>query len=384
MGLERQGFSVFRSALRPSGSALVEPFDFEESKKTTYCFNKTLAFHIMTFLSHMLIKPRRFMRAFRIALSMARVSNKGTLIHLAYLVEASSLLRIYKKNGIQHIHVHFGTNVTAIARLIHHLGGLSYSFTVHGPDEFDSAIAFDLHGKIKDAAFVIAISHFCSAQLKRWADFSDWDKIEIVHCSVGDDFFSEYSEITDDGPIGFACVGRLAPQKGQMILIKAFSELIKSGRDAHLTLVGDGELRKNIEEKIRTEQIENKISITGYVSEKEVRRHIKSSIALVMPSFAEGLPMVIMEAYAVGRPVISTFIAAIPELVKPRESGWLVPASDVAGLTNALIEVFDSDIKVLNDFAKAGKEITFRSHRTETEVASLATLFHKYIVDIKA
>src|SRR5690606_18965936 len=107
------------------------------------------------------------------------------------------------------------------------------------------------------------------------------------------------------------CIGRLTPQKGQLLLVDAIKRLADEGVDAKLVLAGDGEMRLEIERRITQAGVQDRVQITGWVDEAAVRQHLRAARALVMSSFAEGLPVVIMEAMAMGRPVIATTIAGI-------------------------------------------------------------------------
>jgi colanic acid/amylovoran biosynthesis glycosyltransferase len=372
--IERRGHEVLRLAIRKSGAPLVDPIDMEESAKTNYCVSYPLVFHLMAACSAFFSHPLKFLDAFFLTLALGSRGEKGLLKHLAYLAEACTFFAIMRKHSIQHVHAHFGTNVATIARLIARIGGPTYSFTVHGPAEFDSPAGIDLAGKVADAAFVVAISDFCSAQLRRWCAIPDWSKIKIVHCTVGGDFFDSATRVNPESR-SFSCVGRLSPQKGQLVLVEAFSRIIKAGLDARLVFVGDGELRKEIEGKIASEGIGDRVLITGYVSEADVRKHISESRALVIPSFAEGLPMVIMEAFAIGRPVISTYVAGIPELVRPGENGWLVPAANTELLSAAMAESLRLPASRMDEMATNGRELTRLRHSTVTEGQRLEELF---------
>jgi glycosyltransferase involved in cell wall biosynthesis len=305
---------------------------------------------------------------------MGRRSDRGLLRHLAYFVEACFLLGVVRRQGVEHMHVHFGTNPTAVARLIRCLGGPRYSFTVHGPDEFDAPRQLDLAGKVADAAFVVAISDYGAAQLRRWVPLDHWPKIQVVHCTVGEDFFREARPI-DPASETLVCVGRLCPQKGHLVLIDALARLVSDGVDARLVLAGDGELRQIIEQRIRELDLLDRVEITGWIDEAEVRRRILAARALVLPSFAEGLPMVLMEALALGRPVISTYVAGIPELVRPGENGWLVPAGNVVQLAAALRSVLTTPADVLDAMAQAGRACVQERHSTVAEGARLERLF---------
>ena len=376
--IERRGHRILRLAIRRAETAPVDPLDLEEAAKTIHCLSLPLWTHIRSVLRTALFRPVLFVDALLLAVSMGLRSERGLFKHLAYLFEACTLLEILRQHSVQHVHVHFGTNSAAVARLIRRCGGPTYSFTVHGPTEFDSAIAFDLRGKIADATFVVAITDYCSAQLQRWSAPSDWRKIHVVHCAVGDDFFDAAEPIAPDSRT-LACVGRLTPQKGQLVLLDAFKELIFSEYDARLVFVGDGELRPHIEQKITEMGLTERVSITGYVSEAEVRQRIAASRALVLPSFAEGLPMVIMEAFAIGRPVVSTYVAGIPELVRNGENGWLVPAGNVAELVAALTGVLETSIERLSEMARSGRDLTYRNHRTVTEADRMENLLMDYV-----
>lgn len=375
--MERRGHGVVRLAIRASDALLADPVDQEEAGKTCHCLSLPIWRHGLALLRASLGRPKAFAKAMECAFAMGRRSQRGLIKHLAYLLEACTLLLILDEKKVDHVHVHFGTNATAVARLSRCLGGPSYSFTVHGPDEFDSAIGFDLNGKINDAAFVIAITDYCAAQLRRWCPPKQWDKIHIIHCTVGDDFFNSPRTPTPANNT-FCCVGRLAPQKGQLILIEALALLKQQGLEANLTLVGDGELRPLIEAKVKEYGLGARVTITGYVSEAEVRRHIEASRALALPSFAEGLPMVIMESFAMGRPVISTYIAGIPELVRNHENGWLVPAGNVEQLVTAMSEALAMPDNRLDEMAAVGHDLTYKHHRTSTEGAKLSQLFSRY------
>lgn len=375
--IEELGHSVLRLAIRRPAESLVDPLDQEEEARTIHCLAQSLWFHLVATFRVLVLRPRHFMDAFKVAITMGMRSDRSIFKHLAYLVEACTFLNIMRQYAIEHVHVHFGTNSATVARLMKRCGGPTYSFTVHGPTEFDSVVAFDLSGKIVDAAFVIAITDYCRAQLFRWSSPDEWKKIHIIRCNVGDDFFGPIEPIDLESKI-FVCVGRITPQKGQIILLEAFAQLVKKGYKTKLIFVGDGEIRALIEQKIIELGIQEHVIITGYVSEADVRKHIASSRALVLPSFAEGLPMVIMESFAVGRPVISTYVAGIPELVLPGENGWLVPAGNVEKLEQAMIDVLETPVEKLEEMATAGRELTYQNHRTVTEVDRLEKLLIRY------
>jgi glycosyltransferase involved in cell wall biosynthesis len=372
--LERTGDEVVRLAIRDSAGAIADPVDAEENERTFHCLACSPLRLLWDATVVKLRHPLRWMRAALMLWRMSRRSDRGVLRHIAYLIEAACLLRYVKRQGVEHLHVHFGTNAAAVARVMRVLGGPTYSFTVHGPDEFDAPIGFSLRGKIADAAFVVAITDYCAAQLRRWARLEDWDKISIVHCTVADEFFDEARPIDEDSR-SLVCVGRLSAQKGHLVLLDAVRALRDDGVDLQLVLAGDGELRDVIEQRIDELDLAGRVTITGWISEAEVRRHLLAARALVLPSFAEGLPVVIMEALALGRPVVATRITGIPELVRDGENGRLVTASNVRELTEALRWIMEAPVEQLDEMGRAGRQLARERHSVEGEVARLRALF---------
>jgi glycosyltransferase involved in cell wall biosynthesis len=171
------------------------------------------------------------------------------------------------------------------------------------------------------------------------------------------------------------CVGRLHEDKGQLLLIEAVRQLRSEGLACELVLVGDGPLRAQIQARIAHLRLEEYIRLAGSVSSAELFRHMQAARAVVVPSFAENLPSVIMEAFALGRPVIATSIGGIPELVEPGVCGWLVPASSVEGLANAIREVLDTRIETLERMGREGARRVSDRFRSSSAAERLARLF---------
>jgi colanic acid/amylovoran biosynthesis glycosyltransferase len=376
--LERRGHQVLRLAIRSSRGAIADAADQEEAQRTIVCLDMSKIRLLVEMMAVAARNPVRWLKALAMTWRMSRASDRGLLRHLAYLWEASALLRICERERIGHVHVHFGTNVTAVARLMRCLsnGNLTYSFTVHGPDEFDSPRAFSLGAKVADATLVCAISDFCAAQIKRWSDPRDWNKVQVVRCTVGSEFFERARPIHAMSRT-LLSIGRLTPQKGQLLLIEAMRRLVGSGVDAHLVLAGDGEMRVDIERAIAAAGLNNRVTITGWVDEATVREHLLAARALVQPSFAEGLPVVMMESLAMQRPVIATSIAGVPELIRAsghEANGWIIPAGNVDELVEAMREALAATPDRLNRMGTAGAMRVRERHYTPTQVDRLEEL----------
>lgn len=377
VALEELGHSVERYSVRPAG-AVVDPADVEEQTKTTYLLQQPVLRHVFCFAAVLLLSPVKFFQALSVALEMWRCSDRGFVRHMAYFVEAATMLRDLKKKNVEHLHAHFGKNAVDVARLVTKLGGPTYSMTIHGPGEFDGPRTFSLGAKVTDSLFTVAITSYATAQLRRWVDYRHWNKLNIIRCTINDDFLDAREELTEDTP-QFVCVGRLTAQKGQLLLIDAVANVIRSGTPIRLVLAGDGEMRDAIEERVRECGIEAHVEITGWIGEADVRKHLLESRAMVLPSFAEGLPVAIMEAFALGRPVIASTITGIPELVEHEKNGWLVTAGSVDSLTQAFHLALEAPLRQINEMGEEGQRRVRAQHHSMTEAMKLATLFEEHL-----
>ncbi|MFT3978304.1 MAG: glycosyltransferase, partial [Sphingomonas bacterium] len=236
-----------------------------------------------------------------------------------------------------------------------------YSFTVHGPDEFDDPRGLDLAGKVAESVACVAISSYGRSQLMRWSAFEDWGKIIVARCGIDESFAEPALARPAPAAPRLVCVARLSAQKGLPLLVEAAGRLKARGVDFHLTLVGDGEMRAGIETQIGAEGLGETIAITGWTAGDRVREELLAARAMILPSFAEGLPVVIMEALALGRPVIASRIAGTPELVD-EGCGWLVPAGDVDALVTAMEAALAATPETLDAMGAEGRRRVLAMH----------------------
>jgi glycosyltransferase involved in cell wall biosynthesis len=278
--------------------------------------------------------PGRYLRALGLAWSTRPAGMKAALYQLFYFAEAGVLADELRRRGIGHLHNHFADSSCTVAMLAAGISGLPYSFTMHGPTEFFAAEKWRLDEKIARARFVACISHFCRSQLMIWSAPDDWAKLRIVHCGITPEHYGHAAGRTPGKRLVF--VGRLAPVKGVPVLLDALARLRADDPEVTLTLVGDGAERGWIEARIAELGLADAVTITGYLGQAEVAAELAKADIFVLPSFAEGVPVVLMEAMATGLPVVTTRIAGIPELVEDGVSGRIVAPGDVAGLTDAI------------------------------------------------
>ncbi len=374
LALERQGFEIKRLALRGWSEDLVDDGDLRERERTHYVLRNGWRALPLAAIRMLFMRPVAVLRAIALAWRMSRKSDRAFVVHLIYAAEACRIAIWLRRDEVLHLHAHFGTNSAEVAMLVHVLGGPSWSFTVHGPEEFDKAQMIGLAEKIKACAFVIAVCSYGRSQLYRLVEYKLWPKVHIVHCGIEPDFYaSANNNICHTRRL--ICVGRLCSQKGQLLLMQAAQLLFAQGVEFEIVLAGDGEMRDEIEALIARYNLQRKVRITGWISSVQVRSELLSARALVLPSFGEGLPVVIMEAMALRRPVISTYVAGIPELVVPGESGWLVPSGDVEALARAMHACLDAPTDEIMRLGAAAQRRVVAEHEIDREAGKLARLF---------
>lgn len=374
LALERLGITVQRIALRGLTDELVDPSDIAERAKTQYVLDGSKLKMLSSVIRVLVSNPMQFFSALKLAIKTGLNADRPLAYHFICFIEACQLVVWMKAFSTQHVHAHFGSNSTEVVMLANALGGPPYSFTVHGPEEFDKPQALKLSEKIQRAAFVVAISSYGKSQLYRWISYEYWQKVKIIRCGIEQSFYDVAStQAPQKGRL--VCVGRLCEQKGQLLLLAACKNLKEKGFKFELVLAGDGEMRAEVERMIDIYGLNANVKITGWISSAQVRDEILASQAMVLPSFAEGLPVVIMEAMALKRPVISTFVAGIPELVINGQNGWLVPAGSVEALTNAIETLLLTPAQKLKEMSDSAYVAVKGMHDIDTEAAKLAALF---------
>lgn len=369
--LERQGLSIARYAIRHWDGALVDPADMQEQERTHYLLTGNLLELVFGFAKEIFTNPAGLTRAIGPWISLIKNAKGGIVRHIAYLMQAALLRQRVRADAITHVHVHFATNAAAVAMLARIMGGVRYSFTVHGPDELTDAPLLSFPAKIAHAEFVVAISHFCKSQIVRFSSIDAAKKTEIVHCGLEISSFECHPPKASQTLI---CVGRLCPQKGQVQIPCVVAALRAEFPDLRVELIGDGPSKSEIEAEINRFDVGDNVQILGWMENKQVRARLAASRGLLLPTFAEGLPVVIMEALALGRPAISTYIAGIPELLD-EGCGWIVPAGDEAALTLAIRALMNADDDKCATLGAEGRARIERDHDVDKEAAKLAARF---------
>lgn len=306
-------------------------------------------------------RPGAYLSTMRWAVSLSEGGARANLWQLFYFAEAILVWDECRSRGINHVHAHFANVASAVAMFAARFGrsdGLTWSFTMHGPTEFDDVTRFALAAKIRDAGFVACISDYCRSQLLRLVEPEFWAKLTVVRCGLR--FTDQLDSDVDDhtavgGPVRLLCVGRLVPDKGQRVLLEALAKLREEGQRIETTLVGDGPDREALEQASKRLGLEQSTVFAGALSHDRVQELYLRSDIFCLPSFAEGLPVVLMEAMSHGLPVVTTRIAGISELVQNAVSGAIVAPGRSDALAGAISELAD-DAVLRTRFGIAGRK----------------------------
>jgi colanic acid/amylovoran biosynthesis glycosyltransferase len=373
--LRQNGVDVVTCSIRQTGTKdHVGPEQLAAAART-FCVQSAAKSPLRLLASHcgeMLCSPKRYAAAAHLAWRLGWPGIKGRIWSLAYFLEAGVLARELRRRRVHHVHNHFGNSSCSVAAIAASMGGMTLSFTEHGPATFFEAPKWRLDLKVRQARFVACISEFARSQMMIFAHEEDWPKMKVVHCGIDPDLFQPRSHSNPARQVLF--VGRLAAVKGLPVLIDAWETIAAEFPDVVLKLVGDGPDRSRLEQRVRDLGLGTRVVFVGSQSQAEVRSHLRDSDILAMSSFAEGLPVVLMEAFAAGVPVVATRIAGVSELVEDHRNGRLVPPGNAELLAAALVDLL-SDAALRQRFGQAGRAKVEEEFNIGREAGKLIALF---------
>lgn len=367
--LRQKGIEVYTfSVRRPGDEHIVGPEQKTEREQTFYILPPNPITLVLSHLILLFTSPGRYLKALALAWSTNQPGLRGTLYQLFYFAEAGLLAQQIRAKQIQHLHNHIADSCCTVAMLAAELGGFTFSFTMHGPYIFFEPYRWRIDEKIKRSLFVICISHFCRSQGMLFAPTETWNRLHIVHCGVDPALFN----VVSHNQLGkrLLYVGRLSAAKGLPVLLESLAMLKSSHPEIFLTVVGDGEDRAELEQMTAGLELNDNVKFVGYKSQAEVREYMQETDVFVLPSFAEGVPVSLMEAMAAGVPVVTTQIAGVSELVENGVSGYIVPPGDVITLAER-IKILLTEPQLRTQFGAAGREKVEKEFNLNHEVARL-------------
>ena len=375
--MRAEGLDIYPVSVdRTRNLARMTAAEQQEARQTLILKETSLLTGLIALLAVFGRQPLGLLRMTVQAIVLCFKGPKKPLKALGYLAEAIILVAWLQKNQIEHIHEHFANPTAVVALLVKSCSGISYSLSVHGPDIFYQVDSSLLGQKISEASFVRCISHYCRSQLWRISPHASWGKFHIVRCGVDPEVYRPSLQTTHTVP-ELLCVGRLCPAKGQHVLLGACALLKQQLIPFHLTLVGDGEDRQSLETMVRQSNLSTQVTFTGALGQDEVRGFYDSADIFVLPSFAEGVPVVLMEAMAKEIPVVTTRITGIPELVEDQHQGLLATPGDVEELAQQL-RLLLADKPLATALGAAGRAQVVLRYNQHQNNPRLAALFAEY------
>jgi colanic acid/amylovoran biosynthesis glycosyltransferase len=377
--LRKLGFTVEVASIntpdRPRASMPV--VEAEEAEKAFYVKSTGVARAARIAAKTLLRRPQVFIRGLAAALRLGGWNLGATLFALFYFAEALILGDWMRSRGLRHLHIHFCGPVATVGMLASIAWNFPYSMTVHGPDEFYDVEKFYLRQKVEHAKFILCISDFCRSQLMRIAPHKYWDKMHVVRLGIDPDvFFPMRKECKSEHPPEILCVGRLVSSKGQLILLQACNLLLSQGYSFRIRLVGAGLDRADLE----AYAAQNGIAaiFEGAKNHDEIRQLLQQADIFALASFAEGVPVALMEAMAMEIPCVSTSIAGIPELIRDGLDGLLVPASSAEALASALKRLIENPA-LRQSYGAAGRKRVLERYNLPLNIRLLARTFREQI-----
>jgi colanic acid/amylovoran biosynthesis glycosyltransferase len=335
-GLRALGHTLFTASInapdRPVSA--MEGYEKQEARSTFFVKAQGIAGALAAFGYWLLHAPLLLLQMLRLSMALGK---QGKLLYgLAYAAEAALVARWMQQKQLKFLHVHFGNAGATIGVLVKRLTRCHLSYTIHGPDEFDDVAGQHLALKMQEADRVVCISQFAKGQLMRISHPDHWPKLQVCRLGVDPSQFTYADRPLDKATTDLLCVGRLSSAKAQVLLVQVCAQLRDEGLKFKLTMVGDGPDRARIEQTIAQLQLGSLIELTGALNQQAVRAQFARADVFVLPSLAEGIPVVLMEAMSSGVPCVSTPVNGIPELIQHERTGLLAVPGDVDSLSAQL------------------------------------------------
>jgi colanic acid/amylovoran biosynthesis glycosyltransferase len=381
LALEALGVEIEPMAINaaPEDDVLTD-VDRAERRRTFYVKSQPKARIVASLWRAMRANPGAVLATAVLAVRSAGFDLKAGLWRLLQLVEAAVVWDQCQQTGVRHVHAHFGQVPATVAWFTAELGNRigddewSWSVTIHGWHEFVNEREASLRQKVAAAKFIVCISDFTRSQLMRIAHPRDWEKLHVIRCGIDTSNFAQRTEREIARPPRVLMVARLSPEKGHLVLLEAVKLLSDRGRRIDLDLVGPGEYGTELRSLAESLGIADRVHFLGACSPSEINQQLRTSDVFCLPSFAEGLPVALMEAMAVGVPVVTTYISGIPELVIDGWTGMVVPAGRADMLASCIERLCDDD-ELYASIVAAGRTRVEEQHELTRNVPALAALF---------
>lgn len=368
--LRELGFAIQVASIRPPDRPFdkLTPVEQEEARSTFYIKTSGLGGLARAHLATLFTRPASYLGGLFRAL---RTGPSGVLYFIEAVVAGDWMMR----HRLSHVHIHYCSTVGWIAARIF---PITMSITFHGQAEFANPAGFQLREKIRASLFCRAISLHGRSQMLKVIDYREWPKIEVAFLGVDPREFVPRPFRADPDPFQIACVGQLAPVKGQHMLLAAIELLAREGRRVLLRIAGDGPDRAGLEQDIAGRNLARHVVMEGFLNQDKLRELYAGCDALALPSFAEGIPVVLMEAMAMEIPCVATWITGIPEIIRHETDGLLAPPGDADALARAIARLMD-DSALRRRLGQQGRLRILEKFDLHRNTEHLAEIFRRRI-----
>ena len=384
--MREQGFDVQTYSVRASPpEEIISAADEREMASTTYLLDGNLAGIAAAHLRMLVSAPKAYLRTLRSSLRTGHTSLRAKVWQLFYFVEAVRLVTLLRRDGLRHIHVHFANNAADVARTAVVLGKAlepdetwQWTMSMHGSTEFLNTTLFDLGPKAESASLVACISDYTRSQMMTLTAPVHWPKLHVVHMGVDVDQTVQPRTPRPGQPLRLLFVGRIIPEKGVPLLMDALQELNIQGYELETVIVGDGPLRPGIEATLSARGLTDRVRFIGAIGQDHLHEWYEWADVFCLPSFTEGLPVVLMEALLFRLAVVTTTVAGIPELVRHGETGLLTTPGRLDSLVEALVEVA-TDPERRRALGEAGRAEVLANFDAAQNAIALGQLFRDHV-----
>lgn len=353
-----------------------------DEARNTYILKPSLLELLLSVSAAKLRWPIGYVKAMLALRTLFPPGIKSRVTSLGYLFEAARLALELNRRNLRHIHVHMANNGAAVALLACIIDPrLTYSLSIHGSAEFFDVHRLKLGEKTQRAAFVRCISNFCRAQVMAWSDPAAWEHFHVVHCAVDPQVLTPLPSRKESGEgstLRLITVGRLVPIKGYPLLLDALAKVVATNPKVHLTMVGSGPLEQPLKDKVASLNLSTHVSMPGAISAEKLPDVLSDHDCLIVSSFMEGVPVVLMEAMSKGMLVISTAVGGVPELVTHDTNGLIIPPGSVDALANAILDLAQRRDS-LDAMRAAARDTIVRKFNVHNQGEQMQALFEKYL-----
>jgi glycosyltransferase involved in cell wall biosynthesis len=374
--LRELGLHIDVACVNPPDRALADLTAAEAAEAArTYCIKEHgAAGAVVAHLQAIFQDFFGYIRGLRLALRLGGLDLRRQFYNFLYFTEALMIGQWMRRKGQKHLHVHLASQAATVGMFVRHVFGFGFSITVHGPDEFYDAKGQYLAEKIAAAGFVCCITAFTRSQLMMLSPYAHWHKFVLARVGIDTAVFSPRPRRPVRDAFEILCIGRLTPAKGQHLLIDAVDRLSRQGRAVQLRLGGQGADESSLREHAARIEHPECVIFEGGVDQDRICALYAAADVFCLPSFAEGLPGVLMEAMAMDIPCVTTHITGVPELIRDGIDGLLVAPSDVDGLVEALARLMD-DEALRKNIAGSGRARVLEFHDLRRNAERLAGIF---------